>query len=771
MPSHKSESVINLDTLIGGLNTYELPYRLGVNETPDIANLLWRDGALGGRPSQAWLCAQPIGGGYTCFDGVYYGYEFYHIGDTIYAATGVPETRTAVFSGASSHTIDPLGFTRILGVSDPTAVFDGNVVTLSGDGDVTVEYLAVPFLPVCRLTEMYPGCPMSRGVFLRYQDDLIYKARGVFVRISYRDGTFSASDVSEDAYVPVTYINAKASSGTGDNYQPENRLSPKKTIWYNAGTSVAVERVTIPSGGGKSVTLKAKNAVRVAEVYIKGESSVEGIDWTYDRAANAITFLGEFSVSTAAVAHVEVATDKYYLPLKDVESVSVEARLTETGGIVPLVQSTAVLTAEPKSWSTSWDGDFVFWPKTGLVLFKSPPYVAVPEALNTVRITYSKENPVAFDAVMSCKYAVVYGGDTNLCMVLGGSEAQPNVFYWNGNNISMDITYWPMESYNLAGDNSEPITGFGKQQNLLIIFKENSVSKATLGTQTVNGRLYISMDTVGINSRIGCDLPYSIQLIDNNLVFCNSQGGIHVLLDTSAANENNIRGISRKVNGTPSRDGILKKVQRVGAARCSSFDDNSRYWLVVGDEVYVWDYVLSSYKDPSFFYLTNIPAISFVGGERETHYLHGDGRITALGDFSAVDSAFSPFDNTDYGMAIPKRYSTPVLFFGDGDFLKDVNNVIFTVSSNTWSRMQITYKTDCETRRDYTDAFYLYHRFAPRNLQARCLSPKTYSATIRRKPGCRHIRYFSMLIESAEPGMDMSIVSAQIFWRRQGRDR
>lgn len=770
MPSHKSESVVDLDTLVGGLNLYEQPYRLGVNETPDVLNLLWRDGALGGRDAQAWLCSIPAGVGYTCFDGLFHGHEFYHIGDTIYATRGIPEAKTVVFSQAGRHEIPPLGFTHIVRASDPAVTWDGNTVSLPYDTSVTVEYLAVSVIPVCHLPSLYPGCTLSRGVFLRYQDDLIYKADGVFLRIFYRDGVFGASDVLSEAYTPVTMINADAATGTGDLYQPENRLSAKKTVWYEAGT-VSQEQTGTVSAGATEIPITETGTVGVTDVYIGGTIQSDGVDFQYDRQAQKI--IGLSPSDTDQMYHIitEVPTTVYRLPLGDVEDVSVEARMTADGGITPLVKSTAALTAEPDVWDDAWDGDFVFWAATGKVLFKNPPYVALPKASNTVRITYTKQNPVALEAVMSCRYATVYGGDTNLCLVLGGSADQPNVIFWNGNNISMDITYFPMASYNLAGDNSEAVTGFGKQQNLLIIFKEHSLSKATLDTQTIDERLYLSLNVVDINSRIGCDLPQTIQLIDNNLVFCNTYGGLHVLLDTSAANENNIRGISKKINGTPTRDGILRKVQRAGADRCISYDDDARYWLVVDGNVYVWDYVLSDYKNPSFFYLENIHATAFCPGETELHYLTPDGRLVTMGSFTDPDNPFSDLSYTDFGEPIPKRYATPVMFFSDGDRLKDINSVIFTVASDTWSRLHVTYTTDCETRRDQTEALYLFHRFVPRNLGARSLAPKTYSATIRRKPGCRHVRYFSMVIESTEKGTDMNLVSIQIYYRKQGRDR
>lgn len=770
MPSHKSESVVDLDTLVGGLNLYEQPYRLGVNETPDVLNLLWRDGALGGRDAQAWLCSIPHGVGYACFDGRYHDHEFYHIGDTIYATRGVPETKTVTFSTAGTHTIEPLGFTHITSASDPDVTWDGNTVSLPRDGSVTVEYLAVPLIPVCLIPSLYPGCTLSRGVFLRYQDDLIYKADGLFIRIFYRDGVFGASDILTEAYTPITLINADAATGTGDLYQPENRLSAKKTVWYEAGT-VTKELTGVIPAGSTEIPISDAGTVGISDVYIGGTIQSEGIDFQYDRQAQKIIGLVSSDAERTYRIIAEVPTTMYRLPVGGVEDVSVEARMTADGGITPLVRSTAALMAEPTAWDSSWDGDFVFWPETGVVLFKAPPYVALPKVSNTVRITYTKPNPVALEAVMSCKYAMVYGGDTNLCFVLGGSSGQPNVIFWNGNNVSMDITYFPMTSYNLAGDNSEAVTGFGRQQNLLIIFKERSLSKAILDTQTIDERLYLSLNVIDINSRIGCDLPQTIQLIDNNLVFCNTYGGLHVLLDTSAANENNIRGISKKVNGTPARDGILRKVRRAGSDRCVSYDDDARYWLVIDGEVYVWDYVLSDYKNPSFFYLENIHASAFCRGENELHYLTPDGRLVAMGSFTESDNPFSDLSYTDFGEPIPKRYATPVMFFSDGDRLKDINSVIFTVASDTWSRLHVTYTTDCETRRDQTEALYLFYRFLPRNLGARSLAPKTYSATIRRKPGCRHVRYFSMLIESTEKGTDMNLVSIQIYYRKQGRDR
>ena len=135
---------------------------------------------------------------------------------------------------------------------------------------------------------------------------------------------------------------------------------------------------------------------------------------------------------------------------------------------------------------------------------------------------------------MDCRYAAVYGGTGELCVVMAGSEDQPNAYFWSGNsNIKMDASYFPMEQVQLASSTEERITGFGKQQDNLIIFKEGSVGKTTLGTQTINDRIFIDLPYIPINASIGCDLPWSIQLVENNLVFAN-RSGVYIILDTTA---------------------------------------------------------------------------------------------------------------------------------------------------------------------------------------------------------------------------------------------
>jgi hypothetical protein len=292
------------------------------------------------------------------------------------------------------------------------------------------------------------------------------------------------------------------------------------------------------------------------------------------------------------------------------------------------------------------------------------------------------------------------------------------------------------------------------------VFKERSVGKASYGVETIDGRDSISFTYININTKIGCDLPWTIQLIENNIVFCNSQGGVHVVRDSSSALENNIECVSRNVNGTPQRPGLLEDVRAAGKDLTCTFDDDNRYWVCANGHVYLWDYLLSSWKDPSWFYFTNVEGIAYLRNVDKSYHLNSVGCVTEM------KRVFM-----DYGAAIEKVYQFPPQFFDTYDRLKDILHCIFTVRSDTDSIAQILYQTDYEDRYDLTPIQSLSWRLAPRNLVRRCLNVQKFAYVARRKPGCRHVRHFAMRLTNNEVAQDLAILSAQIYFRYLGRDR
>lgn len=611
MPDAKTEYTVNFSSLDGGLNIRDLDYRLKNDESPEMMNMMWRNGVLNGRDGQVWVSDAEIGTTYAMYERLFHGHLFSHIGDKMYRMNPFEDSAW---------------------------------------------------------TEVLSGVPEIRGTFFQYDSRLYYKTKGAYVQIGYDSiaGTFSAANV--DGYVPVIVINASPSNGSGTLYQPENRIQAKKLVKYNAAENVTVYRLPVSPVDA------------VTSVVVDGEELTEGVDYTVDLISGAVTF------ATA-------------------------------------------------------------------------PPVTDPKTNNTVWITYAKANTDAYNSIMDCRYAATYGGTGALCVVLGGCEAQPNAYFWNSNNIAMDASYFPFSQYQLAGSSDDMITGFGKQQSYLVIFKHSSVGRTVMKTETVDERLTIDLPYVPINDKIGCDLPWTIQLIDNNLVWCNTEQGVHTLKDSSSAYENNIECISGKVNGSKEKLALLHDVRSGGVV--ASADDTRRYWLCANGHVWLWDYENTEYRNPSWYYFTNIHGVAFASELDDLWNVDAGGRVTHF-----ERTAFA-----DYGEGIHKRYRFATQFFGGYDRLKNVNSVIITLRSDTNSETELTYITDYGRRKDLTNLSTRVWRLVPRNLAQRSLSAIGFGAAFRRRPMCRRIRHFTMTLDNNGVGEDLAIVSAQVFYNYQGRLR
>ena len=533
------------------------------------------------------------------------------------------------------------------------------------------------------------------------------------------DGEWSFACNTVFPYEPVILINANPATGAGDLYQPENRMSSRKTVWYNA------------VDGAKTYVLPVK-AERVTYVEVGGYHVTSG--WSYD-------------------------------------------------------------------------------PQNGRVLFTVAPPVTDPPTNNTVRITYELDNPEAQKSIDDCRYAAVYGGTGELCVVMAGSEGQPNAYFWSGNSsIKMDASYFPMEQVQLAGASEERITGFGKQQGNLIVLKEGSVGKTALGVQEINGRVMIDMPYVPINATIGCDLPWSIQPVENNLVFANRKG-IYMLLDTTAANENNIVCISRKINGSAERPGYLADIINADEDMVCSCDDGTHYYLTVNGHTWAWNYELSGWNNPSWFLLTNINAVALICEGQEICYINGHGSLAGLHN-----------EYNDYGEPIERLFRFPTMNFGSYDCRKNVNSVIVTLGAYEEENTELWYLTDYEERKDLTNLRVVgtgsrsqsaaskqgTSRVRSRVAMLRDNSSATISddypssegeggndvssvgasgesgstppvgtrpestrvpAVFRRRPMCRRVLHFTMKLKNENVNEGFALIGAQVFYNQQGRLR
>lgn len=397
---------------------------------------------------------------------------------------------------------------------------------------------------------------------------------------------------------------------------------------------------------------------------------------------------------------------------------------------------------------------------TGVVTFHNAPDPGDPASNNTVQITYSKPNPDALNAVLGCKYATVAsGGDAMQYIVLGGNATQPDAVFWNANDeLAVSPYYFPMACYNLIGTRGDTVTGFGHQYNDTLVFTTDSVGKLTYGVESIDGRNTPSFGYARVNDKIGCDLPWTIQTVENNVVFCNSYQGAHVVLSSSAAYENNIQCLSQKINDDGSAAGVdiagLLRDIRESETEVLSFDDDSRYWLCAGGKIYVWDYSVSTYAKPSWFYWTNIPTVAlFRDANHDVYSLRDGGAVVAFQQICSDD-----------GDPIDKVYQFPTLHFGGYDRLKDVPQVIVAIRSDVDATVSVRYDTEYETRLDKTPIVVRARENQTGLARRRVVVAK-------RKTGCRHVHQFGLTLRNNGVGEDLAVVSAQVFYRYQGKER
>lgn len=120
-----------------------------------------------------------------------------------------------------------------------------------------------------------------------------------------------------------------------------------------------------------------------------------------------------------------------------------------------------------------------------------------------------------------------------------------------------DASYFPENNYNSLGNGEQDIVGFGEQYDTLIVFKPSEMFTLKY-VNTTDGKA--RFDSTLLNSKMGCDCPYSIQYLDNKLTWLSTVYGACTLVSTLIEGERNVQVISRNINGGFRSPGLLRKL-------------------------------------------------------------------------------------------------------------------------------------------------------------------------------------------------------------------
>lgn len=220
----------------------------------------------------------------------------------------------------------------------------------------------------------------------------------------------------------------------------------------------------------------------------------------------------------------------------------------------------------------------------------SQPHGAPAAGTNNVWITAYKTVEGSRQKIAGCRVAVPFGGEA--AGVHGGTRvfvmrnAVYPLSYWRsdlGQGVGGGMRYFPDTSEEHLDQNSQPITAAAKMGGELVIFKERSIFSV--------GYTFDGMDVFypvkECHSAMGCDMPGSVQLVDNRLVFAHSKSGVHMLNATSNEIENAVKPLSANIGRLLLREKGLEQA-------CSA-DFGRYYWLCAGGCAYLWDYEQTPY--------------------------------------------------------------------------------------------------------------------------------------------------------------------------------
>ena len=160
-----------------------------------------------------------------------------------------------------------------------------------------------------------------------------------------------------------------------------------------------------------------------------------------------------------------------------------------------------------------------------------------------------------------------------------------------------DPLYFPENNFMYIGDQSQAVTAFGKQNGLLVIFKERELFGCEYVYQGVDETAFVNGETVDLtatayfplvqlHASVGCDLPYTVKLCGNRLVWAHSDGAVYMLSSLSSWSEKSVRCLSYAV---------APLLQRKSANVAALYRGN--YLLFFDEEIYLFDYMSGAFTD------------------------------------------------------------------------------------------------------------------------------------------------------------------------------
>ncbi len=243
----------------------------------------------------------------------------------------------------------------------------------------------------------------------------------------------------------------------------------------------------------------------------------------------------------------------YYLPELREGSVLTVTLTRASGTLIWTVAGTEYVSAASDGYQVRLDRNgHCFW-----FVKDGKPCAVTSEGVRNDVTVKAQRRYSGGPAYTDMRFGTWYGGDRSAVtggtrLFLGGGQ----YVMWSALN---DPLYFPVTAYASLGDPDEALTAFGKQGELLLLFKEHSLYAAeyvrsdTVTVEDVQSGAVTDTTATAvfpitpIHSEIGCDLPETVALLGNRLVWACADGTVYTLSTTGQLSQRTVTVISEPI--------------------------------------------------------------------------------------------------------------------------------------------------------------------------------------------------------------------------------
>lgn len=382
------------------------------------------------------------------------------------------------------------------------------------------------------------------------------------------------------------------------------------------------------------------------------------------------------------------------------------------------------------------------------------PHGAPAAGTDNVIITAYKTISGYADRIKKCRFNAIFGGANDTRVFVSGN---PDSSWWNVDWRSglSDPTYFPDNGFVKIGKDSEKITGYSKQFDYLIIFKEDSTWTRTYSTDSTGLAIF---PLKPLSDSIGCIATKSIAIINNNPIIL-SKKGVFMLQSGQVRDERNYIHQSFRVDPRLLEESNLENAVAI--------DFNNKYHLAINGNVYVLDYRNMTEPDQNNMYgstgewypWNNVDTFCFF--EYNNYLYFGSSTIGMVYKFKKENdtNAYQDVDSAIECYWYSKNFS-----MDSHRYKKNVDKVFITLQPDNKTSADLYYISDM-LRSDLIDTIgqYLFS-YTQFNYTHFNYLTNRFPQTERNKIKAKKIIYFQIILKNNNLAESMGIQAIEIHY-------